>query len=211
MRLLIINMLTLALLVLGATSASASSVWMTEVGWTSSVTQFEVSDTVRITVSIDADPNIAVLGVGVVADPGLAYDQGLSSTTSYLFYGGKGAYLVATDACGGYPGGAGCIPYPLDPQQVNIEYISSSLPGGSLLGGTAQMVELVFHASAPGAHVLSFRFDPDMGGIHQLGDGSRPPLGLGGDLVVHVIPVPTTALLVGLGLVGLAVAGRRRE
>ena len=65
-------------------------------------------------------------------------------------------------------------------------------------------------AIAPGNAGFVFSFDPATGGALGLADGTEPGLTLGaGGAVTVLVPEPTTALLFGLGLIGLGVAGRR--
>jgi len=210
MRLLKINLLVAAVLVFSAASASAIRVDFATADFGSSIA---VGDTVTINVVLNSEGlgGITLLGVGVLFDEGVfTYRQDLSSTTTYLLYtNGKNPYLVPASTCGG-SSGTGCNIFGTRSNQVELDFISSALPNG-VPGTTAgtQLVSLVFQAVAPGVGAFNFDFDPFYGSILQLGDLSNPPLGLGAGGSVTVVPEPTTALLVGLGLAGLGVAGRR--
>ena len=95
--------------------------------------------------------------------------------------------------------------------QVNSDWISSGLPDGNRDAGSFTMVELTFHVQALGDGVGEFVLsNSSAGNILQLGDGSQANNAVSGDFVVYT-PEPTTALLVGLGLLGLGVAGRRNS
>ena len=72
------------------------------------------------------------------------------------------------------------------------------------------MATLVFSVADTGSGLAAFTLsNSSPGNILQLSDGSNPANAVSGDFDV-VTPEPTTALLVGLGLAGLGVAGRRR-
>ena len=75
--------------------------------------------------------------------------------------------------------------------------------------GFENLSTLVFTATTPGTYGFLFSFAPATGGALGLADGTNPPLTLGAGGTVTVVPEPTTALLFGLGLIGLGVAGRR--
>ncbi|MBW2230533.1 MAG: PEP-CTERM sorting domain-containing protein [Deltaproteobacteria bacterium] len=221
MRLLKINLLVAALMVLGAATSSAYRVDMVSAEFGTSINPGQL-----VTIAVDFDSegatDVAILGMGVLFNESVfSYRQDLSSTTSYLLYTtGKNPFLIANAVCGGYGGptaGDGCTLFGegtsgFISNQVGIAHNSSS----STLAGVpavapagTQLVQLVFEATGGGTGSFDFDFDLARGGILQLGTGERVALGLGASGSVNVIPEPTTALLVGLGLVGLGVAGRR--
>ena len=73
------------------------------------------------------------------------------------------------------------------------------------------MATLVFSVADTGDGLAAFTLsNSSPGNILQVADGSNPVNAVSGNFDV-VTPEPTTALLVGLGLAGLGVAGRRRE
>ena len=91
---------------------------------------------------------------------------------------------------------------------------SASSPGldGVIDGGDAQF-RLVFRAAAPGVTTIEIgtnTADPILGNA-VIGDGGVASNAANAVVTVSVIPEPGTALLMGLGLAGLATAGRRRE
>ena len=105
--------------------------------------------------------------------------------------------------------------------QVNIDFISSTFPTG-LAGavdtvgtGTTvtQLATVSFELIGAGGSVSAGAFGFGNGGnVVGLTGGTdvTDQVAVSGDVTMSVIPEPTTALLVGLGLVGLGVAGRRR-
>lgn len=220
MRLFMINAVATALLLFGASSASAAS--FTLGGTWQGTTQTSGSVTVPVTFDTGATTGITLMSVAVLFDDTiLSYDQGSSSTTSYLLYGGKGGggYLKAAVTCGGYGGataGDGCQQWigATDPSglaQVNLDFVSVDLTNGTQNTGSGLLIAtLVFDIVALGDGSAEIQLGMTSSNvIGQPGGGSTAPSSLGGGGVV-LTPEPTTALLVGLGLAGLGYAGRRR-
>jgi hypothetical protein len=77
--------------------------------------------------------------------------------------------------------------------------------GADGLAGSAQFV-LVFQASAAGTSELTIGTGVDLGGVVTPGNYQAE----NAILQITVVPEPGTALLMGLGLAGLAAAGRRK-
>ncbi len=227
MRLLTVNLLAIALLVVGATSASAYRLDISSNY--DGVSVKSASDTVTISIAFDTEgaADVALLGIGVIYDTGiLAYNRGASSSDNYLLYTtSRNAYLRAANSCGGGYGapnaGMGCSPHPTLADQVQVDFFSSKV--GSNEGvptattGAEWLVSLVFHVTGVGDGFgdITITLNPVRSGILQLGSasgGAQPPLAVnvltGASGVIT--PEPTTALLLSLGLIGLGVAGRRR-
>jgi len=209
MRTFAINIMAVALLVFSASSASAISFTLAgatgqDVGPTGQVS-------VTVTMDTEATTGITVMSVGVLFDDTrLTYNPGASSATSYLLYGGRGGggYLKAASTCGGYaPGGSCNLALP---GQVNADYVSADLENGTVNTGSSLLVTLVFDLTGVGGSASIALSSSSPGNVvGQPGGASVVPT-LAGSGSVNVIPEPTTALLVGLGLVGLGVAGRRK-
>jgi len=213
MRLLKLNLFALAVLLLTFGTANAYRVDL-QTSY-DQVSVLGVSDIISVNVLFDSEGqgNVALLAVGVVFDDTvLEYVPGASSTPSYLLYvNGKTPYLAAASTCIPVCGLFGLAPF----NQVQLDFTSSSLPSGVPTATPAGGVSLgtyVFHVigAGQGLSEIGFIFSIERGGILQLGDNTTPPLTLGAPITV-VTPEPTTAVLIGLGLVGLGVAGRRRE
>jgi hypothetical protein len=223
MRYMKVSLLAAVLLAFGTMSASATTVTLGGADGQ----LVGVTDTVSITVTLDAEANLTLVGVGVLFDDTiLAFNSGATTSASYIFYsGGKPAYL----------GRAGLPELRFGTtNQVNLNFTSSdllTLQNGANVGGVALMATLIFDVIALGdgqaditptvaaaGNAIQQCTAP---GSPQFGVGSQPctafvSLAGGATLVSNtagyvITPEPTTALLVGLGLAGLAVAGRRRE
>ena len=198
--------LSLGLLVLGAASASAFATTMTSNY--SNGTVLTTGDTVSVTVNFDSEgvAGISLLSVSVLFnDTIMSWDQGASSSPSYALYvsGGKGnQYLV--------PATTNLTLRTGTSNQILLDFQNTALPGGNRDPGSFDMATLVFSVADTGSGLAAFTLSNNSpGNILQLADGSNPANALSGDFDV-VTPEPTTALLVGLGLAGLGVAGRRR-
>jgi hypothetical protein len=234
MRILITNMLAVAALLFGATSASAFAINWAPRGATNSLT---TSDTVTVDVFLDAETGLQALSVGVLYpdDGTVAYDAaasdalppsgpGLSgSSASYILYTpASGSMLTAMPATylvpqqvpwGNWPGNL-----PAGQLQVNINYAEVALSGATASGTGIYIATLVFHIE-PGFTGATLQLCNTCGGnVLSTAFGGPPiviapgdiPLGAPIELTGVPVPEPTTAMLIGLGVLGLAVAGRRR-
>ena len=229
MRILITNLLAVALLLFGAASASAFAINMTARGATSGLTS---SDTVIVDVFLDADPGIQLLSVGVLypGDGTVLYDGPGSAALTPIGSGPSGAqpsYLLYTPASGSF---MAMVPltilypqqtpywlnWPAPPpgqDQVNINYAEASLTPSLGSGTGIYIATLVFHIE-PGFTGGSVELSLTSGGNVLQASGSivdPNTVPLSAPIVLTgVVPEPTTAMLIGLGVLGLAVAGRRR-
>jgi hypothetical protein len=207
MRLLITNLLASALLIFGAASAHAFATTMTSNY--SNGTVLSTGDTVSITVNFDTEgaADIALLSMSVLFnDAIMSWDQGASSSPAYALYvsGGKGnQYLV--------PATTNLTLRTGTSNQILLDWQNTALPGGNRDAGSFDMATLVFSVADTGDGTAAFTLsNSSPGNILQLQDGSNPANAMSGDFDV-VTPEPTTALLVGLGLAGLGVAGAKKK
>ncbi len=196
-------LLALGLLVFGAASASAFSTSMTN-SWGGGVAS--VGDTLTVTVSFDTDGagDVSLLSVSVLFDDAImSYDGGTSATYA-LYTGGKGAtYLKPATTNNTLRVGTS--------NQILLDWQNNILPGGAAASGNFQMSVLSFTVQALGDGQADFTISADSpGNTLFLGDETFATNNVSGSFAV-ITPEPTTALLVGMGLVGLGVAGRRRE
>ena len=196
-------LLALGLLVFGAASASAFSTSMTN-SWGGGVAS--VGDTLTVTVSFDTDGgnDVSLLSVSVLFDDAIMTYDGGTSATYALYTGGKGAtYLKPATTNNTLRVGTS--------NQILLDWQNNILPGGAAASGNFQMSVLSFTVQALGDGQADFTISADSpGNTLFLGDETFATNNVSGSFAV-ITPEPTTALLVGMGLVGLGVAGRRRE
>jgi len=207
-----------SVLVLGASSASAISFALGGANGQDVADGDQVS--VTVTLDTGATTGITLWSIGVLFDDTrLSYNQGASSTASYALYAtGKGNnFMTAVASCGGYPGGGGGCTEVL-PGQINVDYVNTSLTAGTgannitsaSLNNVGLLATLVFDVLAnPGSASIAIT-QSGTGNVVGLAGGGTITASLSGSGSVNVIPEPTTALLVGLGLAGLGIAGRRK-
>jgi len=216
-----------AAFLLGASSASALGLILSG---NANGQDVIAGDQVTMTVSIagEGTTGIVTLSVGVLFDDArLSYNQGSSSTSSYTLYNvvlnpktgvsAPGTYLNAAATCGGDfyspSAGAGCDLRVGQTNQVNVDFISTGFPSTGTTGQfepNELMATLVFDViGTPGLANISLSLTSP-GNVIGDNTGTAIPATLAGSGSVNVIPEPTTALLVGLGLAGLGIAGRRK-
>jgi hypothetical protein len=233
MRFIKVSLLAALLLAFGSVSASALTVTLGGADGQ----LVGVSDQVSITVSLNTDgaTNLTIVGVGVLFDDTiLAFNVGATVSHSYILYNSsKAAYLQGagtairfgtTDQVN--------IDFTTSDLLTNQNGTASATgyygtyPAGINGGADQLMATLVFDVIALGDGVADISLTVSAAGnaIQQCltpGPGAPPTAcgshaSLAGSAVLAgagtvITPEPTTAVLVGLGLAGLAVAGRRRE
>jgi len=224
MRILKLNLLAAALLLFGATSASAFAINMVARGPVDSLT---VSSTVTVDVFLDAEPGLTFLSVSVLADTDalLDYDgpasalapafgpAGPGAQPTYILYtGGKGATILYPQQT---PNWLNWPAPPLGKEQVNINYIEPTFKAASASGTGIWIATLVWHITGAFDTAELALSLTSGGNILQTGPTIIPPsaVSLSAPIVltgVPVVPEPTTAMLIGLGILGLGLAGRRR-
>ena len=209
MRLLITNVLATALVLFGAASASAYAVQMTT---THAGGALGVGDTVELSVFLDTEgqSDIQLLSVSVlfnnaVFGAGYAFDS-----PTYMLYVPVGrGYNVLQPAAQNGNLRVGTT------DQILLDWTNSDpLPSGNAGSGIARMATITFTVANATGNPAAFSLITDgPGNVFQTGPPGNafPALGSSGDFIVNTVPEPTTAVLVGLGLLGLGVAGWRRE
>jgi hypothetical protein len=227
MRILTTNLLAAALLLFGAASASAFAVNMVASTPTTGLT---TSDNVIVDVFLDSDGPITIFSVAVVnSDP-----------SALLYNGAASAALPTNPAAGGFGGSNGnqssyilyetvgratnylkpaqtpffltFPPETVGTEQVNINYNENALGTTNATGTGVYIATLLFHIVADFTTAnLSLAFTTS--NLIQAGTVVVDPnlIGLSAPITLTgVVPEPTTALLIGLGVLGLGFAGRRR-
>jgi hypothetical protein len=222
MRLLITNLLAVALLLFGAASASAFSIRMTS-DYAGEI--LNVSDTVTVNIWIDApEKGTNFFGIGVLADAGIMTHVPTPSCATTVPTPGCGSpsYILYAPPSGAdsatilYPFQDPFQSWPNPPageNQVNVNWIESNSAPTNASGNNIWVGSVTWHVFAAGDGVSDMRVSiTNGGGIVRINDITVPTedVSVTGDFQVFT-PEPTTALLIGLGLVGLGVAGRRRE
>jgi hypothetical protein len=226
MRILTLNLLAVALLLFGATSASAYAINMAARGSTSSLV---TNDTVTVDVFLDAEPGLSLLSVAVLASSDAVLDYsavrsgaapansdgsaGPGGQPTYILYtGGKGATVLYPQQTPVF------LNWPAPPpgeEQVNINWAENALGSATASGTGIWIATLVFDV-ATGFASESLSLSLDAGGnVLEAPSGNVIPssdVGLSAPILLTgaSVPEPTTAMLIGLGIVGLAAAGRRR-
>jgi len=209
MRTLITTLLATAMLIFGAASASAYALTAQLNPGSDATGAASPSDQIIIDVYLDAEAGLGFLGFGVVWDDNgsIAYDQSASSVPTYILYaGGKPAtYLIPNIAPPGYWGG---INLP-GKAQVQVEYFEVGFGSASASGTGIWVATLVFHVTGAGGGVIDLTLGANGAIVESYGNNVTSTTTTSGSFTL--IPEPTTALLIGFGLAGLALAGRRQD
>ena len=232
MRILIINLLATAALLFGATAASAIAINAVP---RTPLTSYTTSDFFILDVFLDAtEAGLQLLSVGVLYpdDGTIVYDGAASAGLAPVAGGTSGAqpsYILYSPPSGM---AAGMMPatilYPVvspafnnwggalvpGTQQVNIDYAEAGFNPASATGLGIYIATLAFHIG-PGFAAAQIELCVSCGGnIVRINDVELDPgtVGLSAPIIItgHAVPEPTTAMLIGFGVLGLAVAGRRR-
>ena len=227
MRILITNLLATALLLFGAASASAFAINMVASTPTTGLT---TSNNVIVDVFLDSDGPITIFSVAVInSNPSvLLYDGAASAAlptnpgagtfgssngnqSSYILYeavGRSSNYLKPAQT----PYFLTFPPQTPGTEQVNVNYNENALGTTNATGVGVYIATLLFHVVADFAsETLELAFTTS--NLIQAGTVIVPAstIGLSSPITLTgTVPEPTTAMLVGLGVLGLAVAGRRR-
>ena len=219
------NLLAVAALLCGAASAGAFSFTMTPRGPT---TGLQAGDEVILDVYVDAEPGLELLSVGVLyRDNGtITYDGPDSAALAPTGPGTSGAqpsYILYGPASMGNPATAlypQQTPYwlnwpgivPAGSEQVNINYAAQPLSPTSASGTGIYLASLLFRIE-PGFFISDVRLCTTCGGNVIQADGEvvgPGQINLSSPVFLFGVPEPTTAMLIGSGVILLAATTRRR-
>jgi hypothetical protein len=194
--------LAVAMVVLAATSAGAVNIFF----GAPTATELNPGDVFSITLRMDTegDTQINAVGVSVFADPSLfAFVSGTS----------PGQILFNTSTFEGVPRISQPFTLESDPEGlVRAASFVAATPSG--VGSANQLLAtLTFQAVGPGTMTLQSLFaQGDNIASNSVGLIDIPgAVTFQESAAITVVPEPGTALLMGLGLAGLAAAGRRRS
>jgi len=198
MRLILINLVTVGLVLFSAVSASAVSIFFDA----PSATTVNPGEQVTIAMRLNTDgaDDLTSVFVSAFADPAvLSFDSGTS----------PGAILLNFSTFQSL-------------QRVSQPFVLGSDPAGNVRAasfaglsptGVASanqlLATLTFTAGGPGTTVITSLIAQG-DDVTASGVSIKDLVGLGQSVEITVVPEPGTALLMGLGLVGLAAAGRRK-
>jgi hypothetical protein len=223
-------LLASGLLLFGATSASAFAVSMVARG---GVTSLTTSQTVTVDVFLDVTAGMTILSIGVLnsSTAALLYDGPASAALalhpqigsnplagcyfgncsgaqpSYILYTGRGSPAMSPLNVPYFVN----FPAPPGTEQVNVSYVEDSFGTTTAITNGLYIATLVFHVVGINASE-TIQLAITSSNIIQAGTFVVPPtsITLSAPIGVTTVPEPTTAVLIGLGVLGLGLAGRRR-
>jgi hypothetical protein len=204
MRLFIVKSLMVGLLLFSASSASAINMFVSNL----SATTVNIGDTftIQLRMNTEGETHITtVFSSTQTGDPSIVSFVSGVSPGQILFntstFEGVGKVQNPSD---GVPGDA--------PGRVRAANFATTNPAGSGVASANQLLStLTFVATAAGTTTISPLVEtgtnPDSISVSQINVTADVSTGPG--LSITVVPEPGTALLMGLGLAGLGLAGRR--
>jgi hypothetical protein len=203
--------MTIALLAALALSSAASAISI-DVEWRGSGTTLTGTDfvgselvTLELYASVTVPPGLDSVGVTISWDPGaLSLVQCTPANTTKAQYVAGGSFQPFNKGDGATCDTPGTSWQPALVQLANYQpYLAGP--------GVLHIADLQFHVlGVAGNTIVQSLFNPvaDGWGDNNFVFALNATFS---DATVHVIPEPTTALLVGIGFIGLLAAGRRRR
>lgn len=205
MRTLTASLIALFCLCVGADSVTAFTLWIEGESEILPADGHAIGEKFTLRLYLDADqPGIQLLGIGVLFDGEiLQYNPKPNASVgvpSYLLYGMSGmttsSLYAAEDPWALWPGAT-----PPGLKQVNVDWVDPTFNGTFVTGFGLKIAELEFQLIGSGDGIGEIDVSLSAGGNVFLVNGhSNTPIAL------RYTPEPTTALLLCLGLSGLALA-----
>ncbi len=203
MRKLTLGLVTMLAICWGTAAAQAASVTLVP----TLPTTANIGERANFNLVLDAPSGLIAFGVAVLFDPTvLRYEPGLSDATDYILYtGGKGAtYLVPeSDPWAVWTGFK-----PPGLEQVNIVFIEHALLPNAASGTGILLGNIAFTFIGVGTTNVGLDFVNVGGTAFNVNGVELEDTVAVNSIEVGVIPEPTTALLVGLGLAGVGASRR---
>ena len=204
-------LLVFSCVLIGASTSKAFTTYMIVDAMPYSL--IHTGDTLEVEVYFDTqgEADIALLSISVLFDDTvLQWDPSASTTPTYALYNSAAKlnqYLV--------PAATNLTLRSGTSNQILLDWRNNILPGGNrdacglssfdpVVTCGFHMAVLKFNVIGYGGSVLYSLSNSSAGNIFQLSDGSNPENRL------RTVPQPTTAWLLGLGLIGLSLSGRRQ-
>ena len=218
MRLFVSVIATTAMFFAASVASAATTFTASATTSGTSLSGLVVGDTVTIDVTLGSDGGVFGLGVSAIG-----FDPVASFTSGSVPANVLNAICVAPGACfGGLPNttaaasvGSANVPGLPEVQLFNgvstvaVDGTGASDQGVVTLTAGDPQFQLVFTAAAPGSTTITIGANSAYGD-NVVGAGGSLLSSTNATVAITVVPEPGTALLMGLGLAGLAGSSRRR-
>ncbi len=214
MRLLTSVLASVAILFVAASASASVSFSATATTNGTSLNSLVVGNTVTLNIRISSTGTPAVFGLGAAVEgySSVASFQSGNAVTGYLFeivIPAVGAFNGLDNLAGGAlaENAAGFVQIANSASLTGRAGTGAQDAGLNGLASDAQF-RVTFMVTAPGSATITVGGNSALGNVTVLAGGLTEAIN-NASIAITVIPEPGTALLMGLGLAGLAAAGRR--